>query len=321
VIRLTADKKGKINLSSWLTSLQPSAVTSAENDEIVMSGRTIEKDLGGLRIKNFSKEFNQYLKERKITAPNRLLPSQMKWQAKVRILHEGGTLTSEDGKLILRDANSATLILAGATNWKAWNDVSADEKKRCDDYLTNAAKQSYAQLLKRHLDDYRPLFAACRLDLGADPAPEQTATQNMDAIRKGAVNPVYEARYFQYGRYLMLAASRENTLAVNNHNIWLNDLSGRWNGRWTLNFNLQEEFWHIENTNLSRLNESLFYFVEQLAEAGARTAKELYGCRGWCANHGVDVWFNTAPTDGNPMWSTFPLGGAWLLQHLYDHYL
>jgi alpha-L-fucosidase 2 len=245
----------------------------------------------------------------------------MKWQSKVRIIPEGGSLTSDGDKLILKNADAVTLILAGATNWKAWNDVSADEKQRCGDYIAKASKMPYKKLLRRHLDDYCPLFSVCKLDLGADPAPNQTTTQHMDAISKGAINPAYEARYFQYGRYLMLAASREKTLAYNNHNIWLNDLTGRWQGRWTLNFNIQEYFWHVENTNLPRLNESLVYFVEQLAQAGALTAKELYGCRGWCAHHGTDVWFNTAPTDGDPQHATWPMGGVWLMQQLYDHYL
>ncbi|KAA6328858.1 hypothetical protein EZS27_022281, partial [termite gut metagenome] len=146
-------------------------------------------------------------------------------------------------------------------------------------------------------------------------------TQRIDAIRNGELDHAYEARYFQYARYLMLAGAREKTLAFNNHNMWLNDLTGRWNGRWTLNINLQECYWPVESANLPKVNESLVFFVEQLAQAGARTAKELFGCRGWCSNLGADIWFNTAPTDGNPRWSVFPVSGMWLMQQLYDHYL
>jgi alpha-L-fucosidase 2 len=320
VIRLTADKKGKINLSGWFTSLQPSTTSRVENGEIIMEGSTIETERKN--IYGVSSEYMAYQKEKgRDENPFRLLPTQMKWQSKVKIIPEGGSLTSEDGKLILKDADAATLILAGATNWKAWNDISADEKQRCGETITNASKRSYKELLKRHLDDYCPLFAACKLDLGADPSPTQTTTQQMEAIREGAINPAYEARYFQYGRYLLLAGARENTLAFNNHNMWLNDLEGRWQGRWTLNINIQECYWPVENTNLPRVNESLLLFVENLAQAGTLTAKELYGCRGWCAHHGTDVWFNTAPTDGNPQHATWPLGGIWLMQQLYDHYL
>jgi alpha-L-fucosidase 2 len=297
VFRFTADKKGKINLSHWFTSLQPSAVTRVEKDEVIIEGTTISEK------------------------PNEvILPPQMKWQSRLKVLPEGGSLSITDNQLVVTNADAVTLILAGATNWVAWNDVSADEKKRCNDYITRAVQHSYAELTQRHFDDYCPLFAACRIDLGADPHPEQTTTQTIESIRKGAIDPAYEARYFQYGRYLMLAGSRENTLAFNNHNMWLNDLDGRWRGRWTLNINIQECFWPVENTNLPTVNESLLLFVENLAQAGQRTAKELFGCRGWCACHGTDVWFNTAPTDGNPRHATYPMAGLWLMQQLYEHF-
>ncbi|MDR1593246.1 MAG: glycoside hydrolase N-terminal domain-containing protein [Prevotellaceae bacterium] len=307
VIRLSADKKGKINFSSWQTSLQPSAKTRVEGNEIIMEGTTISEKEGASGA-HYGNTWT-------------ILPAQMKWQSKVKILNEGGTLTADADKLTVADADAVTLILAGATNWVNWNDVSADEKKRCNDYISNASKSPYPELLKRHLDDYRPLFAACKLNLGADPVPSLTTSQAMDTIRKGLINPAYEARYFQYGRYLLLAGAREGTLAFNNHNIWLDNLEGRWQGRWTLNINIQECYWPVENTNLPSVNESLLLFVENLSQAGQRTAKDLFGCRGWCACHGTDVWFNTAPTDGNPQHATWPMGGVWLMQQLYDHYL
>ncbi|MDR1879615.1 MAG: glycoside hydrolase N-terminal domain-containing protein [Tannerellaceae bacterium] len=298
VLRFTADKKGMINLSNWFTSLQPSAVTRVEKDEIIMEGTTIAEKEG-----------------------EPLLPPQMRWQSRIRVIPDGGVLSADGDRLTVKDADAVTLILAGATNWVNWNDVSADEKKQCAGYLSNAAALPYPELLERHLADYCPLFAACRINLGAAPDPTRTTTQSMEAIRRGDTDPAYEARYFQYGRYLMLAASRENTLAFNNHNIWLDNLEGRWRGRWTLNINLQQCFWPVESANLPVVNESLVSFVENLAEAGQRTARELYGCRGWCAHHGTDVWFNTAPTDGNPMWATYPVAGFWLMQQLYEHYL
>jgi len=158
------------------------------------------------------------------------------------------------------------------------------------------------------------MFSSCSLDLGGSGLAGLNTTERLDKIRSGGDDPLFIAQYFQYGRYLLLAAARENTLAFNNHNIWLNKMEGRWDGRWTLNINLQECYWPVENTNLPQINESLLKFTENLAEAGARTASELYGCRGWCAHHGTDVWFNTAPTCGDPRWATWPLGGAWLMQ-------
>jgi alpha-L-fucosidase 2 len=297
VIRLTADQKGKINFSARFSSLQPDARSRAEGNELTMTGTTISEKEG-----------------------SNILPPQMRWQSKAKILNEGGTLTAAGDQLAVAGADAVTLILAGATNWVNWNDVSANEQKRCDDYLSEAAMHPYAELLQRHLDDYCPLFASCRMDLGADPVPSFTTSQAMDMIRKGWVDPAYEARYFQYARYLLLAGAREGTLAFNNHNIWLDDLEGRWHGRWTLNINLQACYWPVESANLPNVNESLLLFVENLAQAGRRTAGELFGCRGWCACHGTDVWFNTAPTDGDPRHATYPVAGLWLMQPLYEHF-
>jgi alpha-L-fucosidase 2 len=306
VIRLTADKKGRINLSSRFTSLQPSARTRVEGDEIVMEGTTISEKPGDSGA-NYGGQWT-------------ILPPKMRWQSRVKVIREGGEMTVEGDKLTVTGADAVTLLLAGATNWVSWNDVSADEKQRCTDCIVQASQHTHKDLLRRHLDDYRPLFAACRLNLGADPHPEQTTSLRMEAIRNGEDDPAYDARYFQYGRYLLLAAARENTLAFNNHNIWLDNLEGRWQGRWTLNINLNECYWPVENTNLPRVNESLLLFVENLAAAGRRTAEELFGCRGWCACHGTDVWFNTAPTDGDPQHATWPVAAPWLMQQLYDHY-
>ncbi|MDR2430547.1 MAG: glycoside hydrolase family 95 protein [Puniceicoccales bacterium] len=331
VIRLSADQPGKLDLDTRLSSLQPSATAFAAPDSgsIALGGTTLTGE------------------QMKITNPRkRILPPQMRWHAILNARHDGGTLRrgSRDDTLIIRGATTITLVLAGATNWVDWNDVSADARARCERYIRDATiplrphsaliynnplREDYlrdaviphTRLRQRHLDDYRPLFAACRLHLGDDPAPRATTTARMEALRKGATDPAYEARYFQYGRYLLLAAAREGTLAFNNHNIWLDDIEGRWRGRWTLNINLQECYWPVENTNLPVLNDSLLRFTEQLAKAGARTARELYNSPGWCAHHGTDIWFNTAPTDVRPCWATYPLAGVWLLQQLYEHHL
>ena len=303
VMRLTSGKKGSISISGWLTSLQPSAVSRIVNNEIIMEGTTIE---------NTTNPYNE-----------RILPAQMKWQARLRIIQEGGSLNSTDSvnnKIEVKNANAVTLILAGATNWKNWNDVSVNEKEKCNDYISQASKYSYNQLKERHINDYSPLFHSCRINLGKNENSSLTTTERMNKLRAGGEDPLYISQYFQFGRYLLLAGARENTLAFNNHNIWLDDMEGRWRGRWTLNINIQECYWPVENTNLPVLNESLLLFVENLAQAGARTAKELYNCRGWTAHHGTDIWFNTAPTDGNPQHATWPLAGAWLMQQLFDHY-
>ncbi|MFD0750216.1 glycoside hydrolase N-terminal domain-containing protein [Mucilaginibacter calamicampi] len=306
VMRITASKPGSINLNASLSSLQSTAETTLLGGDIVMNGRTGELSTGSYKAA--------------------VIPSTMKWQARLKTITDGGVITyaKENGKtgdvIKIKQANSVEFILAGATNWKNWNDVSGDEKLSCNTYINKATGFKYAQLLNRHLTDYMPLFASCKIDLGGNAAGAINTTARMDNLRAGKEDPLYTAQYFQYGRYLLLADAREGTLAFNNHNVWLNNLEGRWQGRWTLNINIQECYWPVENTNLSRLNESLLYFTEQLAQAGKRTAKELYNAKGWVAHHGTDVWFNTAPTDRNKEASVWPMGGAWLMQSLYDHY-
>jgi alpha-L-fucosidase 2 len=306
VMHITADKPGSISLKIGLRSLQPSAKTKIVNGDLVMDGANTQLTGAGYDA-----------------TP---VPAALKWQARLKSSIDGGTGTygkeeGTTGDIVKIDhANSVTLVLAGATSWKSWNDVSADEKARCDGYITKAAAYTYNELKQRHLNDYMPLFASCKLDLGGGAAGLLNTTGRMEKIKAGAADPLYIAQYFQYGRYLMLAGAREGTLAFNNHNMWLNNMEGRWQGRWTLNINLEECYWPVESTNLARLNQSLLLFTEQLAQAGRRTATELYNCRGWVAHHGTDIWFNTAPTDRNREASIWPMGGAWLMQQLYDHY-
>ncbi len=304
IMRLTSSKKGAININTWLSSIQPSATSHLENNVIVMEGTTIE---------NTTEPYRQ-----------RILPAQMKWQSRLKITQEGGSLEkgSKEGenRIIVRNADAVTLILAGATNWKNWNDVSENEKEKCKEYISKASDYTFDQLKNRHINDYVPLFHSCKIDLGKNENSKLNTSARMDKLRAGEEDPLYISQYFQYGRYLLLAAAREHTLAFNNHNIWLDNLEGRWQGRWTLNINIEQCYWPVESTNLPIINESLLLFVENLAQAGARTAKELFDCRGWTAHHGTDIWFNTAPTDGNPQYATWPMGGAWLMQQLFDHY-
>ncbi|MEO8887109.1 MAG: glycoside hydrolase family 95 protein [Mucilaginibacter sp.] len=306
VMRITADKPASISIKAGLSSLQPSAQTYIAKGDLLMLGTNTQLATGSYAA-----------------SP---VKAALRWSARLKPVVDGGTVSysKNDGKtgdiLKIEKANSVTLLLAGATSWKIWNDVSGDEKAICDGYINKAAAYNYKTLKQRHLNDYMPLFESCKLNLGGQAAQTFTTTERMEKLRAGADDPLYIAQYFQYGRYLMLAGAREGTLAFNNHNIWLNNMEGRWQGRWTLNINLQECYWPVESTNLARLNESLLLFTEQLAQAGARTAKELYNCGGWVAHHGTDVWFNTAPTDRNHEASVWPMGGAWLMQQLYDHY-
>ena len=309
VVRISADKPGRVSLSARLGSIQPSARSAKHSArELAMSGsaQTVTEGRSGKPV----------------------IPAKMRWQARLRVAPHGGRVgdcrVPEDEErfspcVSVTDADAVTVVLAAATNYVNWNDLGADPEKRAVERLA-AARTSYPELLARHLRDWQPQFHSATLDLGGHEAAAVDTTTRLARLRAGTPDPLFAAQYFQYGRYLLLAESRPGTLPFNNHNVWLNNMEGRWQGRWTLNVNIQECYWPAENTGLPQTNEALFRFVEALAQSGARTARELYGCRGWVAHHGTDIWMNTAPTDrtGSGIW---PTAGPWLLQQLWEHYL
>lgn len=307
-IRLAADRPAKITLCARLASVQPSAKSRwLGQDSLEMYGKAETISVG--------------------RSANPVIPSEVHWHSQLRLIPEGGTLTrrsDEDGDtntsatLSIRNADAVTLIFAAATNYVRWNDLSGNPVERVG-VCMRSAQMPYDVLLARHLADWEPQFQACQLSIGEERSNDDDTTTRLDKMRRGATDSLFVTQYFQYGRYLLLAVSRPRALAFNNHNVWLNNMEGLWQGRWTLNINLQECYWPAENTSLSQTNEPLLNFTEALAEAGARTARELYGCRGWVAHHGTDLWMNTAPTDatGPGIW---PTGGAWLLQQLWEHY-
>ena len=309
VVRVTSDKPAAVSFAARLASIQPSGrSTVAGRDGIEMTG-TAETVTSG-------------------ASANPTIPAQTRWDARLRIVPEGGALApcriegDQDrvsACVSVSGANAATIIVSAATSYRSWQDTSGDAQALAAKRLAGAAGKPYRDLLARHLRDWQPQFRAMSLDLGGHDAARVDTTTRMERLRKGGEDPLYAAQYFQYGRYLLLAVSRAGALAFNNHNVWLDNMEGRWQGRWTLNINLQECYWPAENTNMAQTNQALLEFVENLAQAGARTAKELYGCRGWVAHHGTDVWLNTAPTDftGPGIW---PTGGAWLVDQLWEHY-
>jgi alpha-L-fucosidase 2 len=299
VVRLAADRPGALTFTTSLSSLHTSAVERRLGDDTIL----IE---GG------------------VSEPDPEVPSKMRWQGRVRVVPEGGSVAVvRDGDgyaLRVEKADAVTVLLVGATNYVNWNDITADPDRRCADYMRFATDHDYAALKQRHIADYQPLFRKTQLDLGWTEAANDDTTSRMDRLRAGGLDPHYTAQYFQYARYLLLAGAREGTMAFNNHNIWLDDLKGRWRGRWTLNINIQECYWPAETTGLQNTVESLIDFVSDLAASGARTAKGNYGARGWTAHHGTDVWMNTAMTD-RVFHGTAPTMGIWLTQHLWEHYL
>jgi alpha-L-fucosidase 2 len=224
----------------------------------------------------------------------------------------GGRIEADEAGLRVVDAEAVTLRLAAATSFKG-----RDPEAACA--TTLRAPRPYAELLARHLADHRALFRRVRLDLGSAGRDAVPTDVRLAAVRAGRSDPGLAATYFQYGRYLLIASSRPGTQPANLQGIWNDDLEPAWGSKYTININTEMNYWPAEVANLAELHQPLFDLVEELRDAGRRTARAHYGARGFVAHHNTDLWRVATPVDG-ARWGLWPLGGAWLATHLFEHY-
>ena len=215
-------------------------------------------------------------------------------------------------------ADSATILIASATSYKNFNDVSGDPNQLAGAIIDKAAAKGYDALRKDQLADHQKLFDRVSLDLGATDDAKLPTDQR---IRNFAASndPSLVTLYFQYGRYLLIGCSRPGGQPANLQGLWNSDMSPPWGSKYTININTEMNYWPVDNTNLGECVEPLMAMVEDLQVTGAKTAKTMYNARGWVAHHNTDLWRATAPIDG-PQFGMWPTGGAWLCNTLYDHY-
>jgi len=232
---------------------------------------------------------------------------------------DGGTITEKEGQLHVRDANTADVYLTGATNYGDYKTLSPGYIAPAETHHQKIRKKSFSQLLKTHERDYSDLFGRFSIDLGGE---AQRAIPTDERLRRfeSADDPDLIALYVQFGRYLQISSARAGTHPANLQGIWNPWLEPSWGSKYTTNINLEMNYWATEMLNLSELHGSLFQMVRELSEAGKETARAYYGARGWVHHHNTDVWRGTAPIN-NSNHGIWPTGGAWLVTHLWEHYL
>ncbi len=233
------------------------------------------------------------------------------------IRQEGGTLRSIGEYLSVEGAKEATLYLNIVTSFreKAYEET-------CRRQLIEAADKGWKACLADHLAEYKALFGRLSLTLGKDTGKEEEPTdRRLEAIREDQEDPGLFALYFQYGRYLLLSASRGTCLPANLQGIWNNRLMPPWDSKFTININTEMNYWPAESGNLPECHLPYFTHLKRIMENGRQTAKQMYGCRGSMAHHNVDLYGDTAPQDICISASIWPMGEAWLATHIYEHYL
>ncbi|MCK3683802.1 glycoside hydrolase family 95 protein [Maribellus sp. YY47] len=300
VVRLSASKRGKLHFTAGLGCPHDDFTVSVKGDQVILQGKVNNYPAQNVR-------------------PGSPYPeSKLTFEARLKIVNEGGGLVEEDGKIRVTNANAVTLYLVGATSFVNYNDISGDPTERCENYLAGLEGKSYEQIRQNHIADYQEYFKRVNIDLGKSeissrPTKERLATFKQDE------DPSLVALLYQYGRYLLISSSRPGTQPANLQGIWNDKLEAPWDSKYTININTEMNYWPAEITNLSELADPLIKMVQDLAVTGQNVAKEHYNEKGWVTHHNTDIWRGAAPIN-NANHGIWPTGGAWLSQHLWWHY-
>ncbi|QDH20664.1 glycoside hydrolase family 95 protein [Saccharibacillus brassicae] len=312
VVVLSADRPGAIDADVSLESLLPYE-TAAFTD-----GRLSIKGMAPSHVES------NYFRDH----PQGVLFEEglgMRFEAQLKSEVEGGTVRAAAGRIEIRGADRAVLLLAAATNFEAYDKLPESGGRRpdrlCEAWLTAASALGSSALRERHVRDHAALFGRVELDLGGAERAQLPTDERLDAYKQGAADPALEALYFHYGRYLLMGSSRPGTQPANLQGIWNHQIEPPWNSNYTSNINVQMNYWPVESVNLGECHEPMLRMIGELAQSGRRTAKIHYGARGWAAHHNVDLWRMTTPSGGEASWAFWPMGGLWLTSHLWEHYL
>ncbi|MEQ6332130.1 glycoside hydrolase family 95 protein [Sphingobium sp. MK2] len=290
-MRLTASSEGQLNVDIGLAS--PHKIVAVEADgssSLLMTGRN--GDAAGIK-------------------------GGLQFAARLFASVEGGQI-KPGGRLQVRGADAVTLMIAMATSYRRFDDVSGDPVAATEATLDRIRSRSFAQIAIDATDAHRRLFRRVSIDLGQS-AAAALPTDKRIAASPTQNDPALAALYFQYGRYLLISSSRPGGQPANLQGLWNDSLNPPWGSKYTINVNTEMNYWPAETTHLGECVTPLVDMVRDLAVTGARTAATMYGARGWVAHHNTDLWRASAPIDG-AQFGLWPTGGAWLCTHLWDHY-
>ena len=241
-------------------------------------------------------------------------------QAKIVPTGARAKLEIRDGIAHVTNADALEIRLTGATNRRDWKTLAGDPVSDCARQLAQAACRGTAEMREATAKHFSHRYNWTRLEIDSDPELAKLPTAERLARQSKAQDAAFASLVFAYGRYLMIASSRPGGEPITLQGLWNDSLKPPWASKYTCNINNEMNYWPAEPTGLPECHESLFRALPELMESGRRTARAYYGCRGWVLHHNYDVWRSAAPTDG-PQWGLWPMGGAWLSLHLWEHYL
>ena len=301
VVRLSANKAGAISCKLSLNSLVPHQVNGMNNG-LMLSGHAYGD-------------------------PN----NSIHFRTLLYVKNKGGKVLVTDSVVSLNKVSSAEIYIVNETSFNGYDKHPVLQGKNYQELAQNnlnaILKRSYNSIKTRHIQDYKQLFDRVRFSLNDALFNNKQATdeQLKEYTIKKESNPYLEMLYFQFGRYLLISSSRTLGVPANLQGLWATRLFSPWRANYTVNINLEENYWCAEVANLSEMFQPLNSFVKGLADTGIATAKNYYGIsKGWCACHNSDIWAMTNPVGEkreSPEWANWNLGGAWLMSHLWEHFL
>ena len=311
VIHLTADQPGQISFTAGLETPQKASVSVAALTRSLVASRT---NGATLVLRGSNGEL-------------RGIPGALKFEARVRVLTDRGQVRDETNRVAVMHADAATFLIAAATSYRNNHDVTGNPGLANQGRIAGAeAKWARGHLLDGrdttladHVAAHQKLFRRVALDVGESDAMKLPTDARIAHFAEGN-DPQLAALYFQFARYLLISCSRPGGQPATLQGLWNDSLTPPWDSKYTININTEMNYWPAESCNLSECVEPLTEMVLEMAQTGARTARVHYGARGWVAHHNTDLWRATAPVDG-PNSGMWPLGGAWLCQNLWEHYL
>ncbi|MBI5094484.1 MAG: glycoside hydrolase family 95 protein [Candidatus Hydrogenedentes bacterium] len=237
-----------------------------------------------------------------------------KYEARLLVKNRGGKISGADNTLTVDGADEVTLTFVAATDYRG-----ADPAGLCAERLAAAQKKPVDKLRAAHIADYQRLFRRVDLQLSGSPFTDTPTDERLDRVRQGANDPALAAQYFQFGRYLLISCSRPGGLPANLQGLWCDHFKGPWNCDYHHNINDQMNYWPAEVCNLSECHLPFIEYIDSLREPGRKTARIHYGARGWVVHTISNIWGFTSPGE-HPSWGQFSAAGAWLCQHLWEHY-
>ncbi|MBX2843243.1 MAG: glycoside hydrolase family 95 protein [Flammeovirgaceae bacterium] len=280
------------------------------------------EDQGEPTATSFTTDDNLLIMQGEVTQRNGKFNSEpfpilngVKFETRLKIKNNGGEVEKGENFLELKNVKKATIYLASNSSYY-FEDFS--QQNQLD--LESLDSKSFDELAKVHIEDHQSLYSRLKLQLSHSDLDTIPTDQRIENIKNGSVDVGLEALLYQYGRYLLIASSREGTNPANLQGLWNEHITAPWNADYHLNINLQMNYWLADMANLGELNNPLFDYIDKLVENGKVTASKNFGCSGTFIPHATDLWAVTWLRAPTAYWGCSLGGGGWLMQHYWQHY-